>query len=316
MDARISTVKEMSLLMDRLTAFKQPVVIICKDISDEAMAEVIFNVKRETIRLGVVSLHGSDEFISESLRDLAALFDAKIFTELNFDDLYRLGSEDLGRAAKIDMTMMETFFITSEQKTAEHRERINSRLRAVEFDYRLATGTKKQLLEDRVTRLSGNMALIKIGGNSEAEQKEVKDKLTDGLNAVRHVMEYGALPGGGAALVHASKLLQFLPKSEDNEVNNGITLMGEVLREPMRHLVNNSGLEGAYYVDQILNKFSDPWWGYDIKRGKFGNMKEFGVIDSFHNLKNILIDASSIGSLLLTTECVVHRVNRYSGRPL
>lgn len=313
-DAKIKTVKEMSLLMDRLSAVKQPVVIICKDISDDAMAEVIYNVKRNTIRLSVVTLHGSDDYITESLADLATLFDSKLFSELNFEDLFELENHDLGKASKIDMTKMETFFITSESKSEEHKQRINSRLREIEFQYRTASGTKKQLLEDRLTRLSGNMALIKIGGNSEAEQKEVKDKLTDGLNAVRNIMEYGGLPGGGAALVHGSKILKFLPRESDQEVNNGITIMEEALKEPMRYIIDNAGLQGTYFVEQISNKFTDPWWGFDLRKEKFGNMKDLGVVDSFHNLKNILIDASSIGSLLLTTECVVHRVKRYIGR--
>lgn len=311
-DAKLKTVKEMSMLMDRLIKFKQPVVIFCKDIADEAMAEVIYNVKRNTIKVSIVTLHGSDDYISQSLGDLAVLFDAKLITELSFEDLFKLDSHHMGRAGKIDMTKMETFFITSEDKTPEHRRRIDERLREVEYEYRVATGNKKQVLEDRLTRLSGNMALIKIGGNSEAEQKEVKDKLTDGLNAVRHVMEYGALPGGGAALVHASKILKILPRGTDEEVNNGITLMEEVLREPMRYIVENCGEHGSYYVDQILNNYVDPWWGYDVRRKEFGNMKDLGVLDSFHNLKNILIDASSIGSLLLTTECIVHRTKRYT----
>ena len=167
------------------------------------------------------------------------------------------------------------------------------------------------VLEDRVSRLSGNMALIKIGGRSEAEQKEVKDKLTDGLNAVRNVMEYGALPGGGAALLHASKVLDFLPVHEDEDIQNGIALMRDVLREPMRLIIENGKMDGAHWVETLASKYQDPWVGYCARTQRFGNMLELGVVDSFHNLKNILIDATSVGSMLLTTECVIYRNKRY-----
>lgn len=210
---------------------------------------------------------------------------------------------------------MESFFVTAEEKSESHKEKIGKRLREVEFQYRLASGNQKQLLEDRLTRLSGNMALIKIGGLSETEQQEIKDKLTDGLNAVRNIMEYGALPGGGAALVHASRMLESFPKVEEEEINNGLQILKEAIRAPMIHIINNGKLSGDYYVISLLEKHTDPWIGYCLNREKFGNMKDFGVLDSFHNIKNIMQDAVSIGSMLLTTECVIYRNKRYTRKP-
>lgn len=312
MDASLTTVKQISQLLDRLKAVNQPVVILCKDISDDAMTEVIYNVKRGIIEVSVVTLHGSDELITSMMEDLSVLFDSKMYNQVNSDDLSSLSEVDLGSANKIDMTVMETFFITKENKSEAHQARIAERLRNAEFEFRTASGARKQLLEDRVTRLSGNMALIKIGGSSEAEQQETKDKLTDGLNAVRNVLEYGALPGGGASLVHASKILEFVPKEKEQDLNNGVQLMREVLREPMKFILDNGGLTGNFYIEKLLDEYDDPWIGFDVRREKFGDMQELGVIDSYHNLKNILLDAVSIGSMLLTTECVIHRVKRYT----
>jgi chaperonin GroEL len=313
-DATLKTVKQISFLLDGLKKASQPVIIFCRDISDDAMTEVIYNVKRETIKVSVVTLHGSNDIISAMMEDLSVLFDSKLFNEINSDELSSINIGDLGSASKVDMTAMETFFITKEDKTESHRQKIADRLRTAEFEYRTASGTKKQLLEDRVTRLSGNMALIKIGGNSESEQHETKDKLTDGLNAVRNVLEYGALPGGGASLVHASKILEFVPKEKEEDLNNGVQLLREVLREPMKFIINNAGLNGLYHIENLLEKYDDPWIGFDVRKEAYGDMQVLGVIDSYHNLKNILLDAISIGSMLLTTECVVHRVKRYTRR--
>lgn len=311
LDLEISTVKEISTILDQLTKFKAPIVIFCKWMKDDPVAEVVYNMHKGILEVAVVTVQGGDQFITETLEDLACLFDATLINSFNYDKLFKLQPEDIGTAAKIDISEHETFFIASEHKTQAHEHRLAKRLREVEFVYRTASGNLKTVLEDRVSRLSGNMALIKIGGRSEAEQKEVKDKLTDGLNAVRNVMEYGALPGGGAALLHASKVLEYLPVHAEEDIQNGIMLMKDVLREPMRLIIENGKMDGAHWVETLATKYQDPWVGYCARTHKFGNMLELGVIDSFHNIKNILIDATSVGSMLLTTECVIYRSKRY-----
>jgi len=312
LDLEINTVKEASMILDQLVKYKAPIVIFCKWMKDEPVAEVVYNMHKGILEAAVVTIQGGDQFITETLEDLACLFDATLFNRFNYDNIFKLQSNDIGSAAKIDISEFETFFIANEHKTDTHEHRLAKRLREVEFAYRTASGNLKMVLEDRVSRLSGNMALIKIGGRSEAEQKEVKDKLTDGLNAVRNVMEYGALPGGGAALLHASKVLDFLPVHPEEDIQNGIMLMKEVLREPMRFIIDNGKVNGAYCVETLASEYQDPWIGYCARTDRFGNMLDLGVIDSFHNIKNILIDATSVGSMLLTTECVIHRSKRYA----
>lgn len=312
LDFDVGTVKEVSLILDQLVKYKAPIVIFCKWMKDEPVAEIVYNVHKGILEAAVVTIQGGDQLISETLEDLACLFNATLFNRFNYDNIFKLQPEDIGSAAKIDISEHETFFIASEHKTESHEHRLGKRLREVEFAYRTASGNLKMVLEDRVSRLSGNMALIKIGGRSEAEQKEVKDKLTDGLNAVRNVMEYGALPGGGAALLHASKVLDYLPTHPEEDIQNGVMLMKEVLREPMRFIIDNGKLDGAHCVETLASKYQDPWIGYCAKTDQFGNMLDLGVIDSFHNIKNILIDATSVGSMLLTTECVIYRNRRYA----
>lgn len=312
-DCEISTVKEASKILDQLVKYKSPIVIFCKWMKEEAVAEMVYNINKGTVEVGVVTLQGSNEFVTETLRDLACLFNSTFYDQFNYDQIFDIKHDDIGSSAKIDISEFETFFISSEKKSDRHSARIAKRLREVEYNFRISTGNQKKLLEDRVSRLSGNMGLIKIGGNSEAEQKEIKDKLTDGLNAVRNVMEYGALPGGGAALVHSSKILDFLPKHPEEDIQNGIMLMKEVVMEPMKFILDNAKLSGSYHVQKLLEDHQDPWIGYCARTNKYGNMMDLGVIDSFHNIKNILIDASSIGSMLLTTECVIYRNKRYDG---
>lgn len=314
-DLDILGVKMASTLLERLALTPEPVVLFCKWMDDQAAAEVVYNLGRKTVNVAVVTMVGNEEYTSELLADLSAIFGAKLFTPFNQGEFLSLGPGDMGMASRIDITELETFFVGREHKGEEMARELAERVRTIEYQYRVATGNKKQLLEDRLTRLSGKMGLIKIGGESEVEKQETKDKLTDGLNAVRNVKEYGGVPGGGAALVHASKVLSILPSSGDQDVDWGVQLLGEVVREPMRLILANAGLGGGSQIHKLLEE-ADPWVGYDLNKQTFGDMLSLGVVDSFHNLRNILLDATSVGGMLLTTECVVYRPERYTPTPL
>lgn len=244
------------------------------------------------------------------MEDLACLFNATLIDKFNTFEKGGLDYEDFGTAQKVEIDEMETFFITKEKKTKEHIEKIDKRVDLIKSHLEKATGVKKQLLEDRLNRLAQNLLLIKIGGRFEVEQHETKDKLTDALNSVTNCIKYGILPGGGAALLHASRILQFV--SADNEDEQaGIELLKEICQEPMFHLCDNQGLNGRHFVEKLLEEQIDPWIGFDIKKKRFGNMREMGIIDSYWNLKNILTDACSVGGMLLTSSAVVSRTNRY-----
>lgn len=315
-DFELKDLNDAVKLLDQLVKIKEPVVIFCKWIADEPLTEFIYNVNKKILDVSVVCFIGSDIETTNNLEDLGCLFNAKVFTKYDMPELLAgLDTSHLGHASKVEIAEHETFFVTSEDKSESHRMRIEKRLRDTEFLYRTSeTLAGRQLLEERVNRLSGLLALIKIGGDSKVEQQEIKDKLTDGLNAVRNTLEYGALPGGGAALVHASKILDMYPREADEDFNNGILLLKECIRAPMRAIISNGGLASEYYVKRLLEEEVDPWTGFCLNSRRFGDMMDLGIIDSFHNLRNILIDAVSIGSMLLTTECVVYRNKRYRRR--
>lgn len=250
--------------------------------------------------------------MTNTLTDLAALFNAKLFNLFNRDEFLAFQPSDFGSALKIESSEHETFFISAENKPRAHLARLSARIAEIESQYRGASRLQLMACEERLNRLTGSMAMIKIGGLSEPEQQEAKDKLVDGLNAVRNILDYGGLPGGGAALVHATRLLDIVPRQENQDVQNGLELMKEVFREPMKCIVDNSGRSGRFVVEELLQNYDDPWIGYDVNREQFGDMASLGVIDSLHNLKNALIDACSIGSMMLTTEVVVSRKTRYN----
>ena len=180
-DFELKELRDAVKLLEQLVKIKEPVVIFCKWIGDEAITEFIYNVNKKILDVSVVCFIGSDADTTNNLQDLGCLFNARVFDKYDSADLLAgLDPDDLGHASKVEIAEHETFIITSEDKTEQHLRRIEQRLRETEFQFRTSeTMAGRQLLEERVNRLSGLLALIKIGGDSKVEQQENKDKLTD-----------------------------------------------------------------------------------------------------------------------------------------
>lgn len=244
------------------------------------------------------------------MQDYAAVFNARVFDEFDSDEIVDIELSDLGKASKVEIGRNETFFIGVEDKTKEHSDRLEERIRVVESLHNNSSDLEKVLYQSRLDGLSGNMTLIKLGGDTEIEQQEIKDKLVDGLNSVKNSLKEGVIPGGGAALVHASELLHLI-KTSSEEKNAGIEVMRQVCFEPIYSLCDNAGLNGAYIAQKLLEEYKDPEYGFNLNTNQFENMIESGIYDSVYNAKNILADAVSIGGMMLTCEVMIVQRNRY-----
>lgn len=170
------------------------------------------------------------------------------------------------------------------------------------------------LYENRINRMQGIMGLIKIGGRNEVERNEIRDKVVDGLNALRNAALGGVVPGGGSCLVHSSKILDFLKLSSPDE-QAGVTIFKNAIQKPFVQLINNSGRNGTYYLHKLLQE-EDLWTGYSLEQDSFVNMLEEGIIDSQKNIIGLLNDSASIGSILLTTEVMISKTKAYFPKPL
>ena len=254
------------------------------------------------------------DYGSELLQDMSCLFNAKCFEYFESPQFENVKFEELGKLEKAEVKSGESFLLASTSKSKAHEDRIRTRLEELTYEFELTLGNKKQLLEERITRLQGKIALFRLGGESKIEQQEIKDKLVDALNSVKNTMYNGYLPGGGAALLHASKILDYL-KFDDMEEQAGVTLLQEVCRLPCKWICDNKGLNGSFIAYKLLQS-DDPWKGFDVNKGEFGNMHELGVIESYSNLRNILYDTISTGGMMLTTDAVVSNVKNYQPPPL
>lgn len=207
-DFEIDEISQMTKALDKLVKFNQPVVMFCRHIEQKPLSQVIYNFGIKKIDISVVSMGsaGSD-YISSILGDLGALLDARVFDMFDLEDFENLDYSDLGRAQKIEVKSMESFILSKTDKNESHKANLKNRIEQILFEYNSSGGKGKMILEQRLALLQGNIAMFRLGGGTKIEQQEIKDKLVDALNSVRNAMKNGVVPGGGTALLHASKLL-------------------------------------------------------------------------------------------------------------
>lgn len=301
-------------VLDKQKSFQEPVLLICSNMEDNALSQIRYNYNKGLIDICVVTIPGQPEFISTILQDFSHLFDARVFEWVDIHNLENQDYFDLGKAKSAMTSAQECFIVSVEKKNLVHKAKLENRVQEVETELLTSSGNKKLLLEERLSRLGGNIALFRLGGNTKIEQQEIKDKLVDGLNSIKSSMKYGVVPGGGSALIHASKILEFL-KLDDFDEQAGVTLLKEVCQEPTKWVCNNAGDNGGYIVHKQLEE-DDCWNGYCLRQKKIGNMWDMGVIESYSNLRNILQDAIGTGGMLLTTETLVANVKNYKPPPM
>nr|DAC76701.1 TPA_inf: glomalin [Rhizophagus irregularis] len=301
--------KKISVLQDILPALetsstqRRPLLIISEDIDGEALAACILNKLRGNIQVAAVKAPGFGDNRKSILGDLAILTGGTVFSDELDIKLERATPDLFGSTGSVTITKEDTILLNGDgskdfinQRCEQIRAAIND---ASVSDY------EKEKLQERLAKLSGGVAVIKVGGSSELEVGEKKDRFVDALNATRAAVEEGTVPGGGVALLKSIKCLDNLsPANFDQKL--GIDIVKSALQKPAKTIVDNAGEEGAVIVGKILDNHADDFnYGYDAAKGEYGDLVSRGIVDPLKVVRTALVDASGVASLLTTTECMI-----------
>eukprot|EP01016_Furgasonia_blochmanni_P017550 TRINITY_DN2028_c0_g2_i2.p1 TRINITY_DN2028_c0_g2~~TRINITY_DN2028_c0_g2_i2.p1 ORF type:complete len:652 (-),score=51.85 TRINITY_DN2028_c0_g2_i2:221-2062(-) len=322
----IKTIRQIAPLLDKVKGKGKALFIIAKDISQDVLSNLIYNHTKGIIEVCAITTPGMGDFPKTTLSDMALLTGARLFDEMELDEIKKAELKDLGTAAKLFCSPVDTMIVGGggdKQKIEAHLEELKSQVAHTSQRYgalqllnvRCISESIRYLLQDRILRLSNKVALILVGGRSETEVGEVRDKVVDALNSVRAATETGILPGGGSAFIHASRLLDHVDL-QNLDRNAGIQVLKLALRRPLERLVNNAGDHGRFIVETLLEKYVDNKTGYDLNQDKFVDMFQSGVVDSLKVIKTIIEDSTSIASMILTTECIIVKKYKYIPTPL
>lgn len=300
-EKKVTNVRELLPVLEQVAQTGKPMLIIAEDIEGEALATLIVNRLRGTLNIAAVKAPGFGDRRKEMLKDLAAITGGEVISEELGLKLENATLSMLGRAERVRINKDETTVVAGKGKKADIEARINGIKKELETS---DSEYAKEKLQERLAKLAGGVAVIRVGAATETELKEKKHRYEDALSTARAAVEEGIVPGGGVALLRAVPAVKNLIKELEGDEATGAKIVLRALEEPARQISANAGFEGSVVVNSILGK-KDKNYGFNAATGDYGDMMEWGIVDPAKVTRTALQNASSIGSLILMTEAVV-----------
>jgi len=299
-EKKISSMQSLLAILEQVLGEGRSILIIAEDVEGEALATLVVNKLRGTIKVAAVKAPAFGDRRKAMLEDIAALTGATVVNEELGIKIESLMVEELGTAKRVVVDKDNTTIIEGAGKPEAIQGRIESIRRQIEDS---TSDYDKEKLQERLAKLAGGVAVVKVGAATETEMKEIKARVEDALNATKAAAQEGIVPGGGVALLRASKALDAIETNGDLDLQTGIRIVKKAMEEPLRRIAQNAGIEGSLVAEKVIN--SEGAFGYNAATGEYEDLLAAGIVDPAKVVRTALQNAASIAGLLLTTEAAI-----------